>query len=38
MSDEHPLMEKVIVAEQNCMLQFHKKLRLYTELVRETVH
>ena len=30
-------MEQVIVAEQHCMLQFLKKLILYTQLVWETV-
>ena len=31
-------MEQVIVAEYDCMLQFLKKRRLYTVLVRETVY
>ena len=31
-------MGQVIVAEWDCMLQFLKNLKLYTELVGETVY
>ena len=33
-----PFPEQVIVAELDCMLQFLKKLKRYTEIVLETVH
>ena len=36
--EKEATMDQVIVAEQDCMLQFLKKLRLYIELVRETLH
>ena len=32
------MLEQVIVAEQDCMLQFLKKLKPCTELISETGH